>query len=103
MTVKPITPDEVVAVRARSLPPEVIAVWNELIAENWNGASSRVFRRQAIERLADRLKVEQHEVGSRGYLWIESVFEEAGWKVEYDRPGFNESYPATYLFTKRTK
>jgi len=38
------------------------------------------------------------------WLDVEPIFEDCGWKVEYDKPGFNENYPATFKFTpKREK
>ena len=35
---------------------------------------------------------------------IEPVFEQAGWKVDFDRPGYNEGpYDAYFQFTKKKK
>lgn len=38
-------------------------------------------------------KVPQH------WLNFEGAYRRAGWKVEFDKPGYNESYPATFKFT----
>jgi hypothetical protein len=35
------------------------------------------------------------------WMDVEPVYRKAGWKVDYDRPGYNESYEAHYTFTER--
>ena len=29
------------------------------------------------------------------------LFEEAGWNVQYDKPGYNENYDAYFKFTEK--
>jgi len=38
------------------------------------------------------------EIFDKGWLNVEEVYRAAGWAVEYDKPGFNESYSATFTF-----
>jgi hypothetical protein len=44
--------------------------------------------------------MERAEVFSKHYLDFEDVYRKQGWKVYFDRPGFNESYTATFTFSK---
>ncbi len=37
------------------------------------------------------------------WLDVEDVYREAGWVVEYDKPGYCESYEATFTFKKDGK
>jgi hypothetical protein len=43
----------------------------------------------------------QSEVYAKGWLNFEAIYEEAGWKVVYDKPGYNETYDANFTFTKK--
>jgi hypothetical protein len=55
----------------------------------------------AVRVLTDRLEVTRDDVYDKGWLNIEPVYAEFGWVVEYDKPGYNESYDATFEFTKQ--
>jgi hypothetical protein len=39
-----------------------------------------------------------HLIFEKGLLDVETVYERAGWKVTYDKPAYNETYPATFRF-----
>jgi len=43
------------------------------------------------------------DIDKNNWLDVGKIYENAGWKVEYDRPGFNESYEATFSFTAKRK
>lgn len=98
---KPLTPSDVERVKTERLRPEMIEAANELIAERWDGYSSR-FTLYDLGALA-RKKLDMHEKDQfrPGELDIEPVFERAGWSVKFDRPGFNEFYDAYFVFTKK--
>jgi hypothetical protein len=96
--VKPITPREVVIKKEQSLPNEVIDVFNELIAENFNGRCSIVMQDDAAKRIALKMNVSVDHLYKNRLLDVETVFRKAGWKVEYNNP-FNESYKAFFIFT----
>lgn len=101
MTVKPIKPSEVTKVKASAIPPKVIEAFNELIAENWDGSSARVTQDEAVKRIMKKLKLKKREiVFDKSYLDVEPVFEEAGWSVKFDKPGYCESYEAYYVFSE---
>lgn len=97
---KPVTPGEVVEVKQAHIPDVVIRVMNELIAEGWNGTSSRVYCREAAEAIARQGGFTVAEVYDRHMLDIEPIFRKALWRVELDRPGYNESYPAFWVFSR---
>jgi hypothetical protein len=98
--ITPIRPEEVDAVKARSLPQEVLAIVNNLILANWNGSRAVVTRSDLIDRIITALRISRQDIFDRGYLDIEGAYRLAGWDVEYDKPGFNESYNATFIFSK---
>jgi hypothetical protein len=44
--------------------------------------------------------LKKQQIFDDNLLDVEEVYEKAGWKVEYDKPAFNESYPATFTFRR---
>jgi hypothetical protein len=96
--VNPITPAEAKKLQASLIPEEVIAVVNELIAKNYAHGYSRVLQKDIVEKLISDLGCERKEIFEKGWLEIESAYEEHGWKVTYDRPAYNESYEASFTF-----
>ena len=97
--VKPVTPGEM-AKKPRKIPGPVIQVFNELIERNWDGRKATVMLDDAAALGASRMEIPESEVYSRRYLDVEPVFRAAGWNVEHDKPGYNESYEAYFVFRK---
>lgn len=95
--VKPIKPSEV----RKNVPDRVVAAFNDLISQHWTGTAAVIYQDDIANEIAKRMVVSRAEVFQQGWLNIEPLYEAAGWKVEYDKPGFNESYRATFTFSKR--
>jgi len=100
MKVKPITPAEVTDKKLKVIPDGVIEAFNELIAENWDGHFSAFTQKAVTQRIKEKMKHQSFDIK---WLDVEPIFEEIGWRVEYDKPGYNESYPAAFTFEKREK
>ena len=96
--IKPIRPDNVVGIKAKRLPPEVISSFNHLIAKNYLNGKATVKQDDVIKLILSKTNYERHEIFERKMLDIENIYEEAGWEVTYDKPGYNESYAATFEF-----
>jgi hypothetical protein len=109
MAIKPITPKEVVSKKAAGIPDAVFEAFNELIAEGWDGSQSVVKQNVVMDRVLSRLNVNsevsftREMVLDRHWLDVEEIYRSAGWNVEYDRPGYNETYGAVFIFTKRVE
>ena len=106
----PIKPDEVVKKKTTQIPEYVFEVANEIIAEKWTGTSARFTLDELVTRVVDRAVTgETTKVALRAELFekhafdIEESYRAAGWKVDFDKPGYNESYAATFTFSKRRK
>ncbi len=98
--VKPITPDEVASHKALVIPEAVMKVWNDLIAKNWTGRKSQVMQDEAVKAIMSATDVKRNEVFDNRWLDIEPIYRQAGWHVEYDKPAYNESYEASFTFTR---
>lgn len=104
---KPIKPSEVADLKTHSIPSEVFEVFNRLIAANWNGTSSTVKQENVVTSLINywaslrRGPLERSRIFAENWLDIEDSYRKAGWKVEYDKPGYNETYDANWTFRKK--
>ena len=91
---KPISPNEAQNLINKNIPPEVVDSFNELIIESFNGVSAKVSQKEVVTLIKKKLKTEF----KTEYLNVESLFEDYGWKVIYDKPGYNETYDASFEF-----
>jgi hypothetical protein len=99
--VKPISPSEATALKKSALPDVVINCWNNMIAKNWNGYSSTVYQNDAAQLICTAMDCTREVVFSNNWLGVEDIYRAEGWKVHYDKPGFNESYEAKFEFSKK--
>ena len=104
MSVKAISPDEVTAVKMKIIPDQVIDLWNKTIAQNYSNGASRILQKDIISTLTvtqiNGTYADRASIFKLGWLEIEDIYRKAGWKVEYDRPGYNENYDAVFIFRK---
>lgn len=103
MSVKPFSPDEALASKVTMIPDQVIDAVNTMLATNWSGRGRCSF---TIKELSAMIRSKFGDADGDLHLhssWFdfESIYEKAGWKVEFDRPGYNESYDAVYTFSRR--
>lgn len=92
----PIKPEDVVPLRSKNIPNWVIEAVNRLIVANWNGSSAVVLQEDIIKQYTG-------DVFCFDYNWLnfEEIFREAGWKVEYDKPHYSETYKAHFTFKRK--
>ena len=100
---KPITPAEVASKKLETIPDEVIGAFNELIARHYNHGESTFRHKELLALLQSKMgdEVSTQEMCNRGWLDVEPIFQNAGWDVEFDKPGYNDSYPTTWTFTAK--
>lgn len=99
---KPITPDQITPRKQDLIPDAVIDVFNDLIAKHWNGNRSVVKQKDVVALLVANHNMTREDIYNNHYLDVEDIFRRAGWHVEYDKPGYNETYDATFIFKKKS-
>lgn len=99
---KPIRPSEVASRKREKIPAEVIEVFNQQITEKFDGNQARIVQDDVVA-LLEQKGLNRQEVFDRNWLDVEDIFHKAGWEVEYDKPGFNESYKAFFIFRRPRK
>ena len=111
---KPISPDGVIELKKFLLPDEVFTAFNKMIAKNWDNGHSKFKQDEVIDEII-RLKPsglpQPSDTGgnnkAREYIYdnhwldVEVIYREEGWDVTYDKPGYNETYAATFEFRKK--
>ena len=97
----PIGPDDIGDVQIAMLPPFVFEAFNIAIAANYRNGCSNVMQSDVVDMLVKHAPREsrQHVLDS-GWMEVEAAYRKVGWKVDYDKPGYNESYGANFTFTK---
>lgn len=97
---KPITPQEVSQVK--QIPDFVIECFNNLIAKHYRSGRAKVIQNDVIAAIlaTDPTNLERHMIFDSGWLDVEEVYRATGWKVEYDKPAYCESYDAFFVFSK---
>lgn len=79
MRVEPIKPSSVAIKKAEAIPDEVIAVFNELIAEKWDGAQAVIRIGEAAKRVREKLpQTQRGQVFDKGWLNVAEVYRKAG-------------------------
>lgn len=104
--VEPIRPEDIGLAKSRTFPKYVFEAFNEQIVANYTAGRAVVLQNKVIDAIIVAASVEgviidRGDVFDRKYLNVEEAYEEAGWKVTYDKPAYNESYEANFTFKKR--
>lgn len=107
--VRPIRPTDVPKFRREIAPPEVIEAFNELIVEG----DGHVKQNDVVERILQKMNARiagkglppftRNEIFDRGWLNVEYIYRKAGWNVEYDKPAYNETYGAFFVFSRSSR
>ena len=104
-TVEAWSPAEVRAQKINFIPPEIIEAINELLAQRWNGRSASFGLTELKQNVGHKFRTNgSPNLGKQyadGWLDFEPIFEDKGWKVTWDSPGYNESGETRWEFTKR--
>lgn len=104
---KPISPIEAKGKKIETIEPEIIEATNELIIERLSGRRAEVLQKDIVARYKVVCKRKSKRPLSEDVLYkkhqldIEDVFRQAGWSVTYDKPGYNESYDASFIFKQK--
>ena len=102
----PLRPEDATAAKKVTIPAEVFEAFDELIAEGWDGKNSTVNQDEVIERILSKLQavhrnsITRKDIFDKGWLDVEAIYRADGWDVYYDKPAYNETYTATFEFTK---
>lgn len=99
--IKPITPDEI----KHEIPDFIIEAVNTLLKKKWDGKKAIIEQNDILAIVSnndeDSDKPSRQTIFENNWLDFEDLYRKVGWKVEYDKPAYNESYDAYFKFTKK--
>lgn len=98
--IEPIRPNDVWI----EIPEFVIEIVNKMIKEAWDGEEAKISQKDVVDKILRGYpgmeKITTGTVYKKHWLDFEDLYRKVGWKVIYDKPGFNESYEPYFKFTK---
>lgn len=93
--VKPISPVEAENEHRGTIPDSIIKAFNTLIIKNYEpiNKTSIVKQDEVLDMVCgdpDSGMLKRDDVFDNHWLDVEDIYREQGWKVKYDKPGYNE-------------
>ncbi|MBQ7824230.1 MAG: acyl-CoA thioesterase [Bacteroidaceae bacterium] len=98
--VQPINPNEIINEKIKAIPDQVIRVFNELIARNWNNDRSIVFANEAIEFIKFLTGASKDTIIQNHWLDVEPLYKKNGYEVTYHESQADQYFPSYYEFRK---
>ena len=94
-TVTPISPKDLTP----TIPDVVIEAVNTLLSKHYKVRGTTIKQEDIIQEIIKiKPDLTRATIFDGGYLDFEAAYEAKGWSVTYDKPGYNETYPASFLF-----
>lgn len=93
--IKPISPVEAENKHRGTIPDSIINAFNKLIIKHYKPISKEAVVKQdeVLDMVCedpDSGMLTKDEIFDNHWLDIEDIYREQGWKVKYDKPGYNE-------------
>jgi hypothetical protein len=103
MAVEPISPQGALDLKITNIPDVVIETVNMMLAEKMTKSGYvTLLQKDICDRIcAASPGLHNSMIYSNGWLDFEPFYEKAGWKVEYDKPAYCESYEANFKFSRK--
>jgi hypothetical protein len=102
--VQAIKPSDIMDNLDTIIDPAVIQAVNEILKEKFRGDSVTILQKEIVSRaIKINPKLTSDILYKNHHLDFEPIFRKAGWSVRYDKPGYNESYEATFEFRSNKK
>ena len=101
--ITPITPDVVQEKFLEEIPDFIISTVNSLIIKNWNQTEkcAKIKQEEILEKVLQLGNISSEEIFKKHWFDFEDIYRNVGWIVEYDKPLYYETYPATFTFKKK--
>ena len=74
-----------------------------MIEEKFYNGEARILQKEIVERIMAKNNITSETLFKNHYLDFEYLYIDAGWGVEFNNPGYNETYKAYFIFSKKVK
>lgn len=99
---RPLTPEEIQARKQDGIPSEVFDAFNMLIARELCNGYATVDQDEVVREIV-RNGIVKDRIFKEHMLDVEGPYREAGWKVQYNSPAYNESGRSYFVFKEAAK
>ena len=109
MSIAPITPEEAQKQHfAQYVPNEVYEAVNEILAEKYCDSGITIHQDEVVSRAIEKMQsdgtcVPVEDFFTYHWLDFEAPYRASGWEVSYEKPAYNESFAAHWVFRKVRK
>ncbi len=98
--IAPINAKDARGMQGNNIPDAVIEAFNELILKNLHNHTAIVKQKDVVALIVKK-GIRREDIFENHWLDVEGLFAEYGWKVKYDKPGWDESYDPFFIFDSR--
>jgi hypothetical protein len=103
-TIKPLSPQEVENSSGSFIPSIVIEAVNNLLKKKYRNGHMVILQRDLIKEIFTLdPTMTRDNLFDNNWLDFEPLFRKVGWEVEYDKPGYNETYEPNFSFRPKKK
>ena len=98
--VEPYSPSDLSKNLSKNYPEFVLKAVNELLASKYRGSKITLKQNEVVDKILLYAPdgYDRHRIFDEKLLDFEKVYEMRGWDVKYDKPAYNETYEAFYIF-----
>ncbi len=96
--VKPLSPAEARAECLKNIPNVVVDAVNHYLRMRAHQSEIRIKQVEIIE-YCERHDYSREALFKNNWLDFEDLYRARGWKVYYDKPSYDESYDAAFVFS----
>lgn len=97
---KAISPAAAAVNKQNSIPDFVFEAVNQLLSKEARKGNNyiKLLQKDIVALIVANGQCSKEAVYASKWLDFEESYREAGWEVTYDKPGYNESYEANFIF-----
>lgn len=95
--IKPIKPEEINL--NELFPDEIVDAFNECIKNNLRQRKSTFKQKEVLDLILQKLpNLTKNDIFKSGWLDVEDLYRNNGWKVVYESPTYNEDFEPYFTF-----
>ena len=103
--------ENIVHAKSLAIDPVVEKCVDTLLTQLWDGSSAKIFQDDLIALIMKEkgfqdstilgYRAERQKLFDEHHLDFEPLYRANGWSVYYDKPAYNETYRASWEFSKK--
>lgn len=102
--IKPLRPEDMNEAKKLVIPDFVLQAVNMCMAKNLVRGHGSITQDEVISYILEHNSgITRQQIFDNNWLDFEPLYEEAGWKITYDKPGYDETYEAHWVFKAKQR